>query len=119
MSKRTLFVPCLALMLGTLAGYVDITTTEVQVPMLCILVFSFLLGLLEPKRAWLWAILISLSIPISTFVGLAINFDFADTPPRFPIFLAVLVIPALLAAYAGVFVKYLLRQKTPQRSISA
>jgi len=68
---------------------------------MCILLFSFLSGLIQPRWAWRWAVLIGLSIPISTFVGLAINFNFVDPPPRYPITTAVLVIPALIAAYGG------------------
>ncbi|MFN8376030.1 MAG: hypothetical protein U0694_24545 [Anaerolineae bacterium] len=102
MSRRSLMVLGLALLLAVVTGYVDITADEVQAPMLCILLFSFMLGLLQPKGAWRWALLIGLSIPAATFVGLAINFNFVDAPPRYPITLAVLVIPALVAAYLGV-----------------
>lgn len=108
MSTKGLLLFALALFLSILTGYVNISATENQAPMLCILLFSFLMGLLEPKQAWRWALMIGLSIPISTFVGLAINFDFPDPPQHFPIFLAVLVIPALIATYAAVFVKHIL-----------
>jgi hypothetical protein len=103
MSTKSLMVLALALALGILTGYVNITATEVQAPMLCLLCFSFLIGFMQPRGAWRWAVLIGLSIPVSTFIGLAVNFQFVDTPPRYPITLVVLVIPALIAAYIGAF----------------
>jgi hypothetical protein len=101
MSKKGLMTLGLVLVFSLLTGYLNMTATEVIVPMSCILLFSFLAGLIQPKAAWRWAVLIGLSIPLSTFVGLAINFNFPDAPPRFPITLLVLVIPALVAAYGG------------------
>ncbi|MEZ4670411.1 MAG: hypothetical protein R3E39_21095 [Anaerolineae bacterium] len=102
-SQKSIMALILALVFSIITGYVDLTATETYAPMSCILVFSFMAGFIQPKGAWRWALLIGLSICISTFVGLAINFNFADAPPRFPITLVVLVIPALVAAYAGVF----------------
>ena len=106
----------LTLALSALTGYVNVTASEVQAPMLCILLFSFVTGLLQPRGAWRWAALIGLSIPASTFIGLAINFPFVDAPPRFPITLAVLVIPALIAAYLGVLSRRLLTAIPPHSS---
>jgi hypothetical protein len=59
-----------------------VTFTEVQALMFCILLFSFLMAWVESKGAWRWGTLIGLSVPISIFVGLAINFEFADTRPN-------------------------------------
>ena len=101
MSKKSVIVLCLALAFSILTGYINVTATEVLPPMVCILLFSFVTGLMQPKGAWRWALLIGLSIPLSTFIGLAVNFNFPDTPPRYPITLAVLIVPALVAAYGG------------------
>ena len=116
MSRKSLGVLILALALSALTGYVNVTASEVQAPMLCILLFSFVTGLLQPRGAWRWAALIGLSIPASTFVGLAINFPFVDAPPRFPITLVVLVVPALIAAYLGVLSHRLLTAVPPHSS---
>lgn len=118
-SRKTLMVLGLTLVLSILTGYVDLTATENMAPMLCILLFSFLAGFIQPKGAWRWALLIGLSVPVATFVGLAINFNFADTPPRFPITLAVLVIPALVAAYGGVFFHSAITRMQPPASTPA
>ena len=105
MSRKSLGVLALALIFAVLTGYVNLTASEVQAPMGCILLFSFLCGFLQPIAAWRWGVLIGLSIMLSTFVGLAINYPMIDVP-HFPITLAVLVIPGLIAAYGGVLVRY-------------
>lgn len=103
MSRRSLFVWLLTGLFALITGYVNVHNNEVQAPMACILLFSFILGLLRRKMAWLRAIVIGLSIPASYFLAFAINVKPVD-PPRLPITTAVLVIPALVACYAGVVV---------------
>jgi hypothetical protein len=100
MSKKTWLTLALAVVFSVFTGYVNMTASEVQAPMACILVCSFLTGLIQPKGAWRWAVLIGLSICLSTFFGLAINYKMVDVP-RFPITLIVLIAPALVAAYIG------------------
>jgi hypothetical protein len=104
MSRRSWFALVLALVLASITGVLNVNTTEVIVPMSCLLIFSFVCGLVQPKGAWRWGVLIGLSIMISTFVGLAVNFQFPEPPPRFPITAIVLVIPALMGTCAGAFV---------------
>ena len=101
MSRRSLIVLGMTLVFSAVTGYINATATEVLPPMTCLLLFSFLAGLMQPKGAWRWGLLIGSSIMISTFVGLAIRFKFADPPTHNPITLLVLVIPALAAAYGG------------------
>ncbi len=92
----------LALAFGALLSYIDLNSQEVQLPMFCLLLFSFTLGTLQPKAAWRWGVLMGLSLPASYFVGFAVNYRVVD-PPRYPITLVILVIPALIAAYGGAF----------------
>jgi hypothetical protein len=107
MSTKSLVTLVLTVVFSIFTGYVNVTATEVQAPMACILLFSFLSGLIQPKAAWRWALLIGLSIPVSTFVGLAVNYQFVDPPPHYPIFLIVLVIPALIAVYSSSLLKHI------------
>lgn len=113
MSRRSWLTLALALVFSMFTGYVNMTASEVQAPMACILVCSFLTGFIQPKGAWRWAVLIGLSICLSTFFGLAINFKMVDVP-RFPITLVVLIIPALVAAYIGVAANYILMPNRQQ-----
>jgi hypothetical protein len=100
MTRRGWLITALALAFGALLGYIDINSSEVQLPLVCLLLFSFTLGVCQPKAAWRWAVLMGLSLPIAYFVAFAVNYRVVDAP-RYPITLAVLVIPALVAAYGG------------------
>lgn len=67
--------------------------------MFCLLLF---LGMLQPKAAWCWDLLVNMIIPVSYFVAFTVNYAVVDAP-RYPITLIVLTISALIAAYAGAF----------------
>ena len=97
----------LAACLFIFTGYVNLTATEVQAPMGCLLLSAGILGSLRPKAVWRWGLLIGLSVPLSYFFVLATNIKINEIP-HFPITLSVLVIPATIAAYCGVFMHFLL-----------
>ncbi|MBX3086364.1 MAG: hypothetical protein KF716_32305 [Anaerolineae bacterium] len=103
----------LALIFGALLGYIDINSSEVQLPMGCLLLFSFTLGIIQPIAAWRWGTLMGLSLPLSYFFAFAVNYRVID-PPRLPITLVVLVIPGLVAAYAGAFASRLSQPQSAQ-----
>jgi hypothetical protein len=113
MTRKDFLVGGLALAFGTLLGYINVNSNEVQLPMFCLLLFSFTLGVAQPKATWRWGLLIGLSIPISYFVAFAINYHAVDAP-HLPITLVVLVVPALVAAYAGAFASQLSQTNHPQ-----
>ena len=100
MTRKGWLTLVLALAYGGLLAYIDLNSKEVQLPMACLLLFSFTLGVCQPKAAWRWAVLMGLSLPIGYFVAFAMNYRAVDAP-RYPITLVVLVIPALIAAYGG------------------
>ena len=102
MTRKGWLTVGLALAFGVLLGYIDINSKEVQLPMVCLLLFSFTLGVAQPKAAWRWGVLMGLSLPMSYFVAFAAKYPVVDAP-RYPITLVVLVIPALVAAYVGAF----------------
>src|SRR5579859_2810144 len=102
MARKSWLTVVLAVAFGTLLGYIDLNSKEVQLPMACLLLFSFTLGVCQPTAAWRWGVVIGLSLPISYFVAFALNYRTVDAP-RYPITLVVLVVPALIAAYAGAF----------------
>ncbi len=102
MTRKGWLAVGLALTFGGLLGYIDLNSQEVQLPMFCLLLFSFTLGVFQPKAAWRWGLLMGLSLPVAYFVAFATNLRAVDAP-RYPITLAVLVIPALAAAYLGAF----------------
>ena len=111
--QKTTLAWTLTLIFSLITGYINMTSTENLPPMLCILVFPCLVGLIEARSAWRWGLVIGLSIMLSQFFALAINYKILDAP-RFPITLAILVIPALVAAYAGALVSHLTRPSNHQ-----
>ena len=100
MTRRGWLVTGLAILFAALLGYIDVNSQEVQLPMFCLLLFSFTLGAFQPKAAWRWGLLMGLSLPLAYFAAFAINYRAVDAP-RTPITLVVLVIPGLVAAYGG------------------
>ena len=102
--KPHLWQTLLALFLGLLAGIVNVASAEVQLPILLLLIFGFFLGFSEPKRAWRWAILIFIFVPLFPFARLIAVHSFEKILPEgFGSFLA--AVPAFIGTYAGVFVK--------------
>jgi vacuolar-type H+-ATPase subunit I/STV1 len=100
MSRRSLLMGIFALILCAVVGYINVHTDETGIVVVCMLIMAFVLGLIQPKAAWRWGLLVGLSIPASYFIGFALNTRMVD-PPRYPITLAVLVLPALVSAYSG------------------
>ncbi len=84
-----------------ITGVINISVTEVMYPMMCLLGFSVATGWMRPERAWFRGVLIGLSIPCSTLVGLALNFPFPEPPPHYPLTLLILVLPSLVGANVG------------------
>lgn len=97
----------LAVCLGVVAGYVDMTDHDVQLPALILLGSAFLLGSLSPRLAWLWSVLIGLSILTAQGLG----YLFAMQPPYPTQWLPLIILPlafALAGAVAGVLMRWLL-----------
>lgn len=108
MDRRSIGLLLLAMLLGIYIGLVDFRSDEVQNAVLLIVIFTFLFGLLSPRRAWRWALAIGLGVPIVHYTA-----HWLGVPPRYPVqpgmsgcFLA--LIPAFIGTYLGVFVRSLL-----------
>ena len=91
----------LAIAGGNFAGWVDFNNDEVQAAVLVILVVTFLLGMIEPRRAWLWAIIVALCLP--GFYLIAHGLGHQPVSPPSPGWYGSLIalIPAFIGAYAG------------------
>jgi hypothetical protein len=102
MNKYLIWI-CLILALsgGIFAGWVDFNNDEPQAAVLVILVVTFLLGLIQPRLAWLWAIIVALSLPAVYLV--ATNLGYQPVSPPSPGWYASLLalIPAFIGAYSG------------------
>jgi len=83
------------------AGWVDFNNDEPQAAVLVILVWTVLLGMLLPKRAWLWAIILGLGVPAVYLAARAMGFQPASPPSPSWYASLIALIPAFIGAYAG------------------
>jgi hypothetical protein len=108
--KKYLVWICLILALsgGIFAGWVDFNNDEPQAAVLVILMVTFLLGLIQPRLAWLWAIIVALSLPAVYLV--ATNLSYQPVSPPSPGWYASLLalIPAFIGAYLGALARVIL-----------
>lgn len=101
-----LYLP-LALILSAAAGYVDTVNAEVQAPLALILVAAGLLGALDPGGAWLWALVMGLSVPAASLIAALA----AGRLPAIAALLPLIVMPvifAFVAALAGALARWAL-----------
>lgn len=97
----------LGLLLGLLAGYIDLRADEVQGPVLLLVIFAAFLGFLHPVNPWRWALIVGMGIPLAHFAGRALGVypSYQVLPNVFATFMA--LIPAFIGAYAGVLLRQL------------
>jgi hypothetical protein len=95
----------LALYLGLLVGLTDLRTDDPQLPALLLITFGLFLGFAQPKAAWRWALVLGLWVPALGFIAFAVKVTPAQLSDVFFSFIA--LVPALVGAYAGVFVRRL------------
>lgn len=114
--KRYLVWFCLLLALsgGIIAGWVDFNNDEPQAAVLVILTVTFLLGLMLPRKAWLWAIFVAVCLPgVYLFER---SLDYQPVSPPSPSWYASLLalIPAFIGAYAGALGQALIKYIIPK-----
>jgi MFS-type transporter involved in bile tolerance (Atg22 family) len=94
----------IALAGGTFAGWVDFNNDEPQATVLVILTVTFMVGLLYPQRAWLWAIVIGLCIPGTYLFARSLGYQ-PVSPPNPGWYTSLLaLIPAFIGAFSGALV---------------
>ncbi len=114
--KRPVFWICLLLSLvsGIVAWRVDSRNDEPQAAVLVILVTTFIVGFILPQRAWLWAIIVGVSLPLGYFFARSVGY--LPSAPVEPGWYASIIalIPAFIGAYAGALGRFTLRSLTAQ-----
>jgi len=109
---RTAVLLTVILAMGFFIGWVDLHNNEPQPAAMCIIVFTFILGFRSPAKAWLWAILIGLSIPASQSFALV-----KGTGSLHNLLTCVIAfIPAFIGGYSGALVRWVAfsNNKTPR-----
>lgn len=111
MQTRRWFMPLLAVFVAVVVGYVDThTRTDDNLPMaLILIVCAFCFGFAQPQRAWLWALIIGLGVPVAHLTGLLFGYrpPYPVEPSVMATFIALL--PALVGAYMGVLTGFAAR----------
>ena len=98
---------CIALaVIGAfLAGAVDFNNDEPQAAVIVIVVFAGLLGLIQPRRAWRWAVIVGLGVPMVYLIASALGYHSKSVgePGWYASLIA--LIPAFISAYCGVLLR--------------
>jgi glycopeptide antibiotics resistance protein len=98
---------CLVLALagGIFGWWVDSRNDEPQAAVLVILMVTFVLGFLVPRRAWLWAIITGLCLPLGYLLTRTVGYlPAAPVEPGWYAS-ALALIPAFIGAYLGAFAR--------------
>jgi len=94
-----------AVAVGLGIGWLDLHTTEVIVTVLSLLLAGLLLGLLQPKAAWRWAVLLALGLPVMACVGQQFHLRAAEPIRLDPRIALVALAFASVGCYSGVAVR--------------
>lgn len=95
----------MAVLGGFIAGAVDFRNDEPQAAVLVIAVFAGLLGFIQPRKAWRWAILVGLGVPIVYLIATALGYHAKSVgePGWYASLIA--LIPAFISTYCGVLLR--------------
>lgn len=105
-----LFNLLLTIVFGVSISYVDLHNDEVQPAVLLLLIFSFILGYKHPEKAWLYSLLLGLSVIIGYSVAQIIGFTPKAPPPGNILESLLAIIPAFIGGYAGVLVRNIFKK---------
>jgi hypothetical protein len=61
--SKSLITTLAAVLTAAVLGYLYLHNDEVQLPLLLLLLSTFLLGFVRPRHAWVWVIIIGLGVP--------------------------------------------------------
>jgi hypothetical protein len=109
----SILVAFVAVVCGCGAAYVDFHASEVQATLLVLLVSSFALGCIKPRRAWLSALIMAALLPgvhVTVFA-----FRSSETSQGHPyLSRLMMLLPALVASFVGaclgVFLRFIAHQ---------
>jgi hypothetical protein len=90
-----------AVLLGALAGFIDVRIGDLLFTALIVLGACMLLGALRPERPWLWAVLVGACVPTAELIAYLV---FTQKPYRAQVYESFLAfLPGLVGAYGGSF----------------
>ncbi|HXC00968.1 MAG TPA: hypothetical protein VNU74_11245 [Terriglobales bacterium] len=93
------FYYVLAVMLGALAGWLDIKVGDLLLTAIAVLAANMLLGFLSPRKPWRWVVLIGMFVPIVEWLA---YFFLSQKPQRAQIYESFLAfVPGIAGAYGA------------------
>ncbi len=101
--KPQWWLSVLTLFIGVLVGLMDLRTTEVQLTAFLMIAFGFFAGFAQPRRAWRWALMLGVWVPL--FGGVAAAARLTNARGVDVIASVAAIGFALAGVYAGVVVK--------------
>jgi hypothetical protein len=106
-SRWQLDVLCIvaAVIGGFLAGAVDFNNDEPQATVIVIVAFTLLLGFIQPRRAWRWALIVGLGVPIVYLIATALGYHAKSVPEPGWYASLIALIPAFISTYCGVLLR--------------
>jgi hypothetical protein len=109
MRNKTLLMIGLALLGSLVVGTIDSHASEVQATLMVMLPITFALGFIQPKRAWLWALIIGLSVPFG-YLWLLATGQHYNAPPSNGFTTLIALVPAFIGTYCGVILRKIFSQ---------
>jgi cyanate permease len=100
-----------ALLGGFVAGAVDFNNNEPQAAVLVIVVFAGVLGFTEPRRAWRWALIVGLGVPIVYLIATVLGYSAKSVPEPGWYASLIALIPAFISTYCGVLLRKIVSAK--------
>ncbi len=97
-----------AVVCGMMAGGIDMMASEIQPAVFLVLIFTCLLGFLQPRRAWLWAFIIGSSILAVHLLGLIFSIQPACPVEPNVWVTSIALVPAFIGAYLGALTRKVL-----------
>ncbi len=111
-SRRNVICTVLAVALGLGIGWLDLHTTEVIVTILALLLAGLFLGLLQPRAAWRWAVLLAFGLHAMEVVGNLLRFRTSEPIRLDPRIVMVALAFALAGCYSGVVFRRIVARLT-------
>jgi hypothetical protein len=81
---------------------VDFNNDEPQAAVIVIMVFAGLLGFIQPRKAWRWALIVGLGVPIVYLIATALGYQSKSVPEPGWYASLIALIPAFISTYCGV-----------------
>jgi len=89
----------LAVMLGALAGWVNIKVGDLLLTAMVVLAACMLLGILSPRKPWRWVLLVGVFVPVVEWLA---YFFLSRKPARAQIYESFLAfLPGIAGAFGG------------------